>query len=603
MKIGQNFWKRYGEDVLLQFAFLIWAIWAAYFYQERLYSDAGFYMAKVVHYESFWIELGRYILVFSQWLPLLCVKLGCSMKVVLLAYSLGHVLFYYSIYLFCRYRWGQGHVGWWLVGVQCIGILHGFCTPIFELYYNTGFLVLWVLLLRRGAHTWKALLAVAVLSFFVTINYVLAIIFFGAVVVLYTTQQQLKHWPLYTATAFGILLGFLLKQTLLAHPYETAKIDWFWHNFHHETFSWDRYIRPLFHFYATYYVELFLLIGGALGYYVKQKQYSTALAFIALLVATQYVIALTYPIIKHSRYQEQCFFPLIMLGCFPLLMDILPQLKNKARYGVQLALLALIAYRFIAIADGIEPFRLRVEYLHRMIEHGREQGVYKIIMEEESLNSNVNGPSFTFGLESLLLSALTPEQRAVQLIRDSEWVDGNNAQTLQDSTLYLATYRSYYEKPDSIYRHATANPRYFNFPPSPYVLARGRYSSFQQVEQLKDNMTLEPNLKEQYPVGTPINVGITIKNNSDQAWSSAGLLLSYHWWRADTVVHWEGERSVVEMDFLPQSSHEQYLVVHPPEEAGTYQLQIDLIGPDEIGWCHYQQWYPLRIERTIFKKK
>jgi hypothetical protein len=66
-----------------------------------------------------------------------------------LAYSLGHVLFYYGIYLFCRYRWQAGYVGWWLVAVQCVGILHGFCTPIFELYYNTVFLVLWWLLLQK----------------------------------------------------------------------------------------------------------------------------------------------------------------------------------------------------------------------------------------------------------------------------------------------------------------------------------------------------------------------------------------------------------------------------------------------------------------------
>ena len=72
--------------------------------------------------------------------------------------------------------------------------------------------------------------------------------------------------------------------------------------------------------------------------------------------------------------------------------------------------------------------------------------------------------------------------------------------------------------------------------------------------------------------------------------------MAYHWWQQDTVVHWEGERSILEIDLLPESEHNQYLVVHTPERAGNYVLQIDLIGPEEIGWCHYPLKYPVRIE-------
>ncbi len=285
------------------------------------------------------------------------------------------------------------------------------------------------------------------------------------------------------------------------------------------------------------------------------------------------------------------------------MLHILPLLSLKLRYGLQIALLLLIGYRFLAIAEGIEPFRLRVAYLHRMIEKGREQGTYKLIMEEESLNGNVNDPSFTFGVESLLLSALSPEARAVQLIRSNEWQYGNNAQTLQDSTVYLSTYRSYYERPDSFYRHETANPTYYNFPPSAYVPVRGRYPAFQSPEALKNSFKLILDLEEEYPAAALINVPILIENTSDQAWSSAGLALFYHWWQADTVVHWEGYRSAVEVDLLPNSQHEQYLMVYCLTEAGNYRLQIDIIGTDKIGWAHYPASYPLRIEVAFFEKK
>ena len=596
MKTGNQFLEQYGEDILLHLAFLIWAILAICFCQERLYSDSGFYLAKVVHYESFWVEAGRYILVLSQWLPLLCVKLELSMQAVLIAYSLGHVLFYYGIYLLCRYRWNKGYVGWWLIALQCVGLIHGFCTPTFELYYNTGFIVLWVLLLTEEKVNLKTGVWVGLLSLFIMVNYLLCLIFMGAVMVLHSTKKGLKAWPLFIATAIGIAIGFLLKQTLLANSYETAKMDWFWYQLENKSFSWEGYICPLLQFYTLYYKEFLVVVGLTILYYLRQKAYIITIAYVLLVIATQYIISLTYPEIKHSRYQEQCFFPLIMIGGFPLLMDILPQLKGNVKYGAQLLLLLLIGYRFLVIAEGIEPFQLRVAYMHRMIEKGREQGVYKMIMEEESLNSNVNGPSFTFGMESLLLSALEPEKRAVQLIRDTEWLHANNSKTLQDSTLYLSTYRSYYERPDSFYQHSSANPKYMNFPPSSYRPVRGRYQPFPTVEEIKQNLTFEPTLEETYPVQTTINIPITINNTGKEAWSSETVQISYHWWAQDTVVHWEGERSVLEVDLLPQSSHQQYMVVHTPENTGDYVLQVDLIGGQTIGWCHYPAWYAIRVK-------
>lgn len=594
MSAENSFLKLVKEDVLLHVAFLIWAILAAYYYQERLYSDSGFYLAKVVHYGWFRVELGRYVLVFSQWLPLLCLQLGLEMKVVLLAYSIGHVLFFYGIYLFCRFHWKKGYVGWWLIGVQCIGLLYGFCAPAFESYYNTGFLVLWALLLAQEKWSWQTLLGALLLSFFVITNYVLTLTFFGAVLLLHATRHGLKAWPIALATAIGITIGFLLKQTLLTSSYEAAKMDWFWHEFQHKDFSWEGYIRPLFAFYGLYYKELVLIAVGTTSYYIRHKNYSTIVVYWGLLLATQYVISLTYSSIQHSRYQEQCYFPLILLGCFPLMMDILPALKDKAKYGLQIVLFGLIVYRFFVIANNIEPFKLRVAYLHRMIQKGREQGVYKWIMEAESLNSNVNDPSFTFGMESLLLSALTPQQRAVQVIQDTEWAHANNQYTLQDINLYLGTYRSYYDRPDSLYQHPAAH--YLNFPPSAYYPVRGRYTPFQRKEEVKESLTIAATLEEEYEGSTSLNVPIQIKNVSQQAWSSEGVLMAYHWWQQDTVVHWEGERSILEIDLLPQSEHNQYLVVHTPERAGNYVLQIDLIGPGEIGWCHYPVTYPVRIE-------
>ena len=74
------------NDGLTHLSFLLWAWMALVFFQERLYSDSGFFISKVIHYETIWMELNRFMRVFSQWLPLTCIKLGFDLRTVLQAY-------------------------------------------------------------------------------------------------------------------------------------------------------------------------------------------------------------------------------------------------------------------------------------------------------------------------------------------------------------------------------------------------------------------------------------------------------------------------------------------------------------------------------------
>ncbi len=586
------------NDVLTHIAFGIWALLALWFFQERLYSDSGFFISKVVHYECFWMELNRFMRVFSQWLPLICIKLGCGLKTVLLAYSLGHVLFFYGMFLIGRYRWGNRQIGWLLVGTQTIGILHGFCSPGYELYYATAFLALFAIILNTNDFTRRNTVYLVLLVITMVINYQLIIFMIGGVLLLHFAAHKFQYWKQYALIMGAIVACFGLKQLLTAHSYEIAKMEQFILNLTERSYTWDGYIKPLFSFYGAYYKELGFIAILTLCLYLKEKRYYTALGYVLFLVLTQYIIALTYPDIRHSRYQEQCYYPLIFVVCFPLIMELKNRLTLQWKWVYTVGLFGLIVYRFVAISFAIEPFTHRVNYMHRIIEAGQYMEGNKFIMREAQWNPTFGGTSFTLGMESMLLSGLNPARKTIHIIRDTEWLaqDSGNVKTLQDPNLYMFTYRSFYDRTDSIYHHNDANPKYFNFPPGKYRYLNGRAANLEHIEDLKKALLIKTYQKGPYKANSTANILIKLTNRSRKPLNSEQLRIAYHWWKDGEIVHWEGYRSPLELDLPPQKEYYQYIMVLMPKEPGQYELQVDPIAEGTLGWMHLPQRVPVLIQ-------
>lgn len=591
--------KKYQKinDLLTQLAFGIWAVLALWFFQERLYSDSGFYLSKVVTYETFWIELSRFVLIFSEWLPLLCIKLGCSLKTVLIAYSLGHVLFCYGIYWIGRYRYGNHQIGWFLIAIQTLGILHGFCAPGFELYYVGSFLGLFAVIMDDSSTSKRSYFYLALLTFVIVINYLLASWVIGGLLVLHFSKHQFKAWKKYLVVSALILFSFGFKKLLTAHSYEIAKMEQFVLNLTERTYGWNDYVKPLLSFYWIYYKELWGIALLTFGLYIRKRQYFTGLGYLFFLIITQYIIALTYPGIRHSRYQEQCYYPLIFVACFPLIMQLSKDFRTKRKLMFSVAMFSLLLYRFILITIEIKPFTHRVNYMHRVIEAAQKMEGNKFIMHEDWFNPKFGDPSFTLGTESMLLSGLNPDQKTIQIIRDTEWLwqDSANVKTLQDTNLYLFTYRSFYDRTDSIYQHKDVNPKYFNFPSGKYRYLNGEAPKIDSLKTLRDALTIKTFPNGSYRRNTSENILVKLTNISSKALNSNQIRVAYHWWKDGKVIHWEGNRNPLELDLPPQSDYYQYLFVKMPKEPGSYELQVDVIVEPVLGWMQYPVRVPVEV--------
>jgi len=586
------------NDILTHIAFGIWAILALWFFQERLYSDAGFFISKVVHYESFWMELNRFMRVFSQWLPLTFIKLNFSLKTVLLAYSFGHVLFFYIMFLIGRYRWGNHQIGWLLILTQTVGILHGFCAPGYELYYVTAFLALFAIILNTNDFSRRNIIYLLLLVVTMVVNYQLVIFMIGGVLLLHFAEHKLKYWKQYALISGTIVACFIFKQTLTAHSYEVAKMDNFILNLTTRSYGWEEYIKPLISFYGKYYKELWLIVLVTLVLYFRERRYYTAIGYFLFVVLTQYIVALTYPGIQHSRYQEQCYYPLIFVACFPLVMELKNRAIPKLKWGISIALFGLIVYRFMAISTAIEPFTHRVNYMHRVIEAGQEMDGNKFIMHDDWYNPMYGGLSWTLGMESMLLSGLNPDRKTIHIIREWDWgwKESAMAKTLQDTNLYMFTFRSFYDRIDSVYHHKDVNSKYFNFPAGKYRYLNGRAPQLTSMDQLREALMIKTYPKGAYKAALPANILIKLTNRSKLPLNSDQIKIAYHWWKDGKMVHWEGHRNHLELDLLPNKEYYQYIMVVMPPEPGQYELQVDPIAGEVLGWMNYNQRVPITVQ-------
>ena len=85
---------------------LLLIFFSVYFYQERmLHTDNAYGVLTLINTENFIIPHYRYPLVLTQFLPLLAIKFGASLKAVIIAYSANFYLLYYVCFLAAMYAY------------------------------------------------------------------------------------------------------------------------------------------------------------------------------------------------------------------------------------------------------------------------------------------------------------------------------------------------------------------------------------------------------------------------------------------------------------------------------------------------------------------
>ena len=395
MKFIDNILK---YSLIEHFIFAVLAILSVVFFEERLIADSSYYIFRVINSQSFWIEHNRYILAFSQFLPLIGVKLGFSLKTILLLYSIGHPIFFYIIFLIAKYYYKDQNAGFLIITLQTIGILSGFFVPMFELYYASALIVLVSTILYKSNSKYDNIIIV-ILSFFIITGHPFANILLLFVMLIHAQQYGLKYFRKYILILTIMLIVFIFKK-LNYSEYEYWKTMEFIHNILHSVYDLS-YFKSLIILLITYYKELLLIELLTLVYLISSKEYLKSAIVFSAFIAVLIIINLSYYGAAHGRYQEQVYFSLSFIVAYPFFIYLF---NNKAKSNKSLFVLILFitTLRLYGIKSEGKSFSNRVSEIKTNIQIARKNDGTKFIINEHNLKYD---PNWSYPIETLLISS------------------------------------------------------------------------------------------------------------------------------------------------------------------------------------------------------
>src|SRR5690606_12422773 len=134
---------------------------AVLLYKERLFADASYYAFHAINSGFFHVEHGRIVLALSQIIPLIGYYLHLPLQWLLVLSSVGHEVFYYSIFLILIYFIKDLRAALLLILVHLIGQLWLYYSPMLEICYGAALAVLFYSILSNEKYKndfWLALL-------------------------------------------------------------------------------------------------------------------------------------------------------------------------------------------------------------------------------------------------------------------------------------------------------------------------------------------------------------------------------------------------------------------------------------------------------------
>ncbi len=457
------------EQTFIHLYFLLLLFIATFFAYERIInSDAAFYLFKLIHFEAFNIEHGRYSAFISQLFILPCIKLNLSLKSLVFIYSVSFVLLFYLVFLLIDKGLNDRKSALALIFVLVVGLAHPHYRPVSESTQGLVYALILPGILHRGIFFSKqsyhliakyfAALAIIVLCFF---SHPITIFPLAFILVHYVLNDlsSLKK-PLPWLVLITIVLIFTSKAILdSVSSYEEDKMLNI--NDFGEALKNFYKIYPTKYYFArlnTIYLIPAILFIITNIFYLKNKKYLKA----SLLILS----SLTFFIIHNIIYREggsgieleKNYMTLNLFIFYAFFQDIYPSLKGKT-YKLT-ALIVPLVLSTIIILSSSGTYENRIKYYDKLSTELKNSEGRKFYTESKNIDQEE--VLFLWGVpfESLLYSSLEgPEHsNTIYLFEDLDKLPDY----IDNPDLFLCVF--FWPQWDI----NTLNENYFKLPSEPY---------------------------------------------------------------------------------------------------------------------------------------
>jgi hypothetical protein len=410
--------------------FLLYGTLAMLFYNERLAFDASHYLVELINTKAPFVAHGRYIGVMSQLLPLVGIYLHLSLETLKQLYSIGDVLYYFTLFLLILLYFKDSSNGLALILTLCISACFTFYCPVSELLQGLALLCLWNAMLYCN-FPYKPLFIILVLFLLLTAH-PLMFIPVGFVLIRYLLSKN-------TFSGDYLLMGFYLGITIL----KFVTLDTYDHQKAFYPIVFNDYsalgnlsdLRYIGSFIKMLFVEqtavivmllLTLFFGLRQGTLIKMLLTFSAVVFFLL------VIIATHRFTGLSNYSERMLLPLSSIVVIAFVDVLMRESKLIKRVGLLLCT-ALVLFRLEVIHLSGRPYVLRLEQLNELIGQAQTFGLSKVIVEDDKLEQvSFAYTGWCVPLETMLLSS-TNNRTTISMAMQKEHI-----QRIKESNRHVA---------------------------------------------------------------------------------------------------------------------------------------------------------------------
>lgn len=446
MTVTQRFFWWLGTGI-----FTLLTVMAVIFYQERmLFSDMAFQTFHILRTGSIQVQSGRFGAAGTQVFPWAAQAVGMPLKGVLLAYSMGHVLYYFGLFVFTHLVLKQWR---WAAVIAFTAVLMTSHTFYWLSEAPQGLAFLLVLLAWTDGKThlkeiriwqWPLWVAGTVTAFYFHPMVLYAMFFCCGWMVLGAGALQKK---LVWVTGMGLfLLTFVVKYKILqldwydamslsrAEAFGQLWPHWFDIQSNRDFWKWcrsDYYAIPV-----LYSTNIILLLW--------RKKW--LLSIWCLVFTPAYILLVNVPFHAGDRqfYLENLYLPLGIFAILPFIRTIFPANEStlpRIRWWMT-GFVVLAGVRLLHIYHTHDRWTARLNWEKAFLQNHTGP---KILTPEKNLP--VDLLQFTWGLpyESLLLTSLSGPDSARTIFQYPEMTPQLDSLARQPD-LFLGTFKHYKRK-------------------------------------------------------------------------------------------------------------------------------------------------------------
>jgi hypothetical protein len=402
--------KDWSFILLGHLSFLVLLIASVYYYKERiLFADSAFQFFKIVNFEKINVEAYRYGAILPELPVLLAMKLGISLKLLIITYSVAFIALYYIVFLLCIKLFKNTAAGLSIIFILIMCVSESFFYPVTETHQSLIFSVLLFAILQYSSFRYSSvqiLLAsvVIIISFLahpVAIYPLAFIIGYSAI-----DKKQLRSTMPYALLilVIGLAIGKVILtdensyegkffSELLKSPSIIFELPF--------AYSTKFLIKRIFGLYLWVAIlELILIL-----YLAIRKDYLKLFWQLGISGFFLIVTLLTYNKGDSDMLMERAFMPLALLVSIPLLKEMLD--NNNQYRMLKLSFLTLIvAVSLNRINKQGKVFRERTRFSQELMAKTAKLPNRKFIIASSELQKH-HYTYWSHSFETLILSSIT----------------------------------------------------------------------------------------------------------------------------------------------------------------------------------------------------